>query len=76
MQFQHDEKLEVGKVELLALVSLLMGLAQAFFNYVMSSYFAVASGSGNVSIFYLLAYGVIFIAFLNMHRIVKKDRQI
>lgn len=72
MQFKHDEKLEVGKVELLALVSLLMGLAQAFFNYVMSSYFAVASGSGNVSIFYLLAYGVILIAFLNMHRIVKK----
>ncbi len=38
----------------------------------MSSFFKLASGTENVGVFYLIAYGVILIIFLNLHKIVRK----
>ena len=72
MKFQHDEKLEVGKIKILSLISLLMGFSQGLFVYVMSSYFKESSGTENVGVFYFISFFVVLIVLLNLHKIVKK----
>ncbi|HRY82883.1 MAG TPA: MFS transporter [Candidatus Moranbacteria bacterium] len=68
----HHEKLNLKKIRIISAVSLLVGLSEAFFLYIMSSFFKLASGTENVGVFYLIAYGVILIIFLNLHKIVRK----
>lgn len=69
---KHSEKLNKKKIKLISFISFLMGFSQAFFLYVMSSYFKQASGMENVGVFYLAAYAITLIAFLNLHKIIKK----
>ena len=68
----HDEKLDSGKIRLVSLVSFFMGFSQAFFIYIMSSYFKAASGIENVGGFYLAAYAVTLICILNLHKVIKR----
>lgn len=68
----HEEKLDKKKVRLISFVSFLMGFSQATFAYVMSSYFKQASGTENVGAFYFLAYAIVLIALLNLHKIIRK----
>ncbi len=53
----HSENFNKNKVRLVSLVSSLFGFLDAFLIYVLSTYFAEASGSENVGVFYLIAYG-------------------
>ncbi|MDR3559568.1 MAG: MFS transporter [Candidatus Pacebacteria bacterium] len=69
---RHNEKLAPGKIRMLDLISFLAGLGQAFFLYIMSSYFQLAAGTGNVGFFYLVAYSAMLIIFLNLAKIVRR----
>lgn len=69
---KHKEKLDMRKIRLVSLISFLLGASQALFIYVMSSYFKLASGTDNVSIFYLVSYAAILILLLNFHKIAKR----
>jgi len=69
---KHSEKLDKRKIKLISFISFLMGFSYAFFLYVMSSYFKIASGMENVGVFYLIAYAITLICFLNLHKIVRK----
>lgn len=68
---KHDEKLDKGRIELTAFVSFLMGFSQAVLVYVMSSYFALATGTENVGIFYAVSYIVFLVILLNLHKVVR-----
>lgn len=58
--FPHDEQFDRFRTRRMQGVSFVFGFADAFLVYILSSYFESASGSYNVSVFYLIAYGVIF----------------
>ena len=68
---KHNEKLDAGKVKLLCFLSLLLGLSQGVFVYVMSTYFKQAVGTENIGGFYLVSYVVILAAILNLHKVIK-----
>ncbi|MFH0969198.1 MAG: MFS transporter [Patescibacteria group bacterium] len=67
----HDENLEKGKVRLVGFISFLMGFSQAMLVYVMAYYFKIASGTEDVGLFYLVAYSVLLIILLNLHKIIR-----
>lgn len=67
----HDEEYSAGKVNVISIISFLMGFAQATIIYTMSSYFKMATGSENVGFFYFLAYSIVLIALFNFHKVVK-----
>ncbi|MFA6047812.1 MAG: MFS transporter [Parcubacteria group bacterium] len=69
---QHDEAYNKGKMRLISFVAFLMGFAQAVLLYVMSTYFKRASGIENIGLFYLVAYAITLIIYLNLHKIIKK----
>lgn len=70
--FKHDEKFNPGKIRLISLISFFMGFLQAFFIYVMSTYFKQAAGTENVGVFYLVGYAVTLVCFLYLHKIIRK----
>ncbi len=55
----HKENLNKKKVRFVSAVSFVFGFLDAFFIYILSTFFAEVSGSDNVSVFYLLAYVVV-----------------
>ncbi|MFA5777125.1 MAG: MFS transporter [Parcubacteria group bacterium] len=67
----HDEKLEKKKVNLISFISFLMGFSGAMLIYVMAYYFKIASGSEDVGIFYFVSHIIVFIALLNLHKIIR-----
>lgn len=72
MNLKHNEKLEIGKVNVLSMISLAVGLTESFFLYIMSTYLKESFGSGNVGVFYLISYAVVLVLLLNLHKIIKK----
>jgi MFS family permease len=68
----HDEKLEKNKVSLISFISFLMGFSGAMLVYVMAYYFKIAAGTEDVGIFYFVAYVIVLIFLLNLHKIVRK----
>lgn len=68
----HNEFLDKRKIKVINIVSLLLGFSQASIIYVMSSYFAKASGSENVGLFYAVSYLILLICLLNMHKLVRR----
>lgn len=67
----HDEKLEERKIRLVSFISFLMGFSQAMLIYVMAYYFKIAAGTEDVGLFYLVSYGILLIALLNLHKIIR-----
>jgi len=67
----HKENFDQKRVKFISFISFLMGFAQAFVLYVMSTYFKLASGSENLGPFYFLAYAVILVFLFNLHKIIK-----
>lgn len=72
MKLRHDEKLEMGKVNVLSGVAFLAGLSESFFLYIMSTYLTESFGRENIGIFYVTGYVVILFILLNLHKIIKK----
>lgn len=69
--FGHNEKLEKKKVKLISFISFLMGFSQAMLIYVMAYYFKIAAGTEDVGLFYFIAYGVLLVSLLNLHKIIR-----
>lgn len=72
MKLKHDEKLEMGKVNVLSGVAFLAGLSESFFLYIMSTYLMESFGRENIGIFYVMSYVAILLILLNLHKIIKK----
>lgn len=70
-KIRHSENYSAQKVNVIGVISFLIGFTQATIIYIMSSYFKLATGSENVGLFYFLAYAVVMIALLNLHKIVR-----
>lgn len=68
----HNERLDTKKIRLVSSISFLLGFSEALFVYIMSSYLKLSSGIENVGVFYMIAYSVTLIIFLNLHKIVKR----
>lgn len=68
----HVERINPEKIKLMNFLSFLHGFAQAVIAYLLSSYFMQASGTTNVSVFYLVSYSVLFFSLLNLHKIVRR----
>ncbi len=69
---KHLEHLNQKKIWIVNFVSFLLGFSDAVLIYVISSYFKLAFGTENVSIFYFLSYGILFLSLLNLHRLAGK----
>ena len=72
---KHDEKLDPGKIKFIDLVSFIAGFGQALFLYITSNYFKMAAGTENVGFFYFIAFSVMLVIFLNLHKIVRRIGQ-
>lgn len=68
---KHDEKLDKKKIKFLGFISFFMGFSQAFFIYIMSSYFQLATGTENIGLFYFAAYSLSLIVTLHFHKLVR-----
>ena len=68
----HKENLNKAKIRLVSLVSFIFGFLDAFFIYVLSSYFSSISGSDNVGGFYLAAYGAVLLCLFSLQPLIRK----
>jgi len=68
----HVEQADEKKLKLINFISFLFGFAGALLSYVLSDYFRLALKSDNVSVFYFIAYVVVLIGLLNLHKLVNK----
>lgn len=68
----HRENFKRNKVRLVSLVSFLLGFLDAFFIYVLSTYFSIISASDNVGIFYLIAYGIVFLCLFYLQPLIRR----
>ncbi len=64
----HSEQLNSRKIRLVGLASFVLGFLDAFFIYVLSTYFSTVSGSENVGIFYLISYGGVLFSLVFLKR--------
>lgn len=67
----HKENLNRKKIHLVSLVSFVFGFLDAFFIYVLSSYFSAISGTDNVGIFYFFAYGIVLISLFYLQPLIR-----
>lgn len=67
----HSENLKKNKIRLISFVSFLFGFLDAFFIYVLSTYFSVISGSVNVGIFYFLGYSVLLAVLFYLQSLIR-----
>ena len=68
----HQEKLDAGKIGLVDYLSLFLGFSQALLIYITSSYFKEASGTDDIGIYYILAYGTVLLVLFNLHKLIKR----
>ncbi len=69
-QFGHVEKKDLKKLFFIDVVSFLMGFAAALFAYIVSSYLKEVMGTDNVGVVYFVAYVIVLILLLNLHKII------
>ena len=69
---KHKEHLDRSKVKMIAFISFLLGFSQSVLLYVMSTYFKQAAGMENVGSFYFIAYAILFVALLNLHKAARR----
>lgn len=68
----HKERLDERKVRFISLLSFIFGFTDAFFVYVLSSYFSEVIGSDNVGGFYLGTFLVVFGMLWGLHGIIRR----
>ena len=68
----HKENLNKTKVRLVSLVSFIFGFLDAFFIYVLSSYFSSVSGSDSVGGFYLVAYAIVLLCLFFLQPLIRR----
>ncbi len=67
----HHEQLKKNKIRLLSSLAFAIGFLDAFFIYVLSTYFSVISGSDNVGVFYFLGYSVVLLALFYLQPLIR-----
>lgn len=67
----HNEHFDRNKVYLVSLVAFLLGFLDAFSIYILSSYFSAVSGSDNVGVFYLIAYGGVLLSLFYLQPLIR-----
>jgi len=70
-QFKHKEKVDHRKLYIINIISFLMGFSAALLVYVISSYLKEILGTDNIGFIYLIAYSMVLVMLLNMHKIVR-----
>jgi MFS family permease len=68
---KHKEHLNRKKTRIIGLISFFLGFSQAVLIYVMSTYFKEASGTENVGGFYFIAYAILLVILLNLHKLTR-----
>lgn len=68
----HEEKLKKNKVRLVSLVSFVLGFLDAFFIYILSTYFSVIAESDSVGIFYFAAYSGVFVCLFFLQPLIRR----
>lgn len=68
--YGHQEQIDRKRVHLINITSFLMGFNASLLAYVMSSYLKEVLGTDNVGVIYLLAYLVILLILLHLHKII------
>ncbi len=71
MKQKHKERFNKNLLKYLYFCTFLLGIASAFILYLESDYFKVALKSENITIFYIIAYGLALILMLNWHHLVR-----
>lgn len=71
----HTETLRKNKVRLVSLVSFLLGFLDAFFIYILSTYFSVISESDSVGIFYFVSYSVVLFCLFFLQPLIRRIGQ-
>jgi len=69
---KHIEHVDEKKLRFLNLISFLFGFTCALLSYVLSDYFKQSTGSNNVSVFYFVAYTLVLIGLLNLHKLINR----
>jgi MFS family permease len=72
MILSQMEKTDKRKIKLINFISFLNGFSQAVVVYVLSTFFEKSSGVVNVGIFYTMAYLLVLLIFLNLHKTVSR----
>lgn len=68
---KHKEHLNRKKTKVIGFISFFLGFSQAVLIYVMSTYFKEASGTENVGGFYFVAYFILLLILLNLHKLTR-----
>jgi MFS family permease len=71
MEKYHDEELNKKKAKVINVISFLTGFSQAMLIYVMAYFYKSFSGTEDVSLFYFVAYMILLVALLNLHKIIR-----
>lgn len=68
----HEENLKKNKVRLVGLVSFVLGFLDAFFIYILSTYFSVIAESDSVGVFYFVAYSGVFLCLFFLQPLIRR----
>lgn len=68
----HKENFNKNKVRLVGLVSFLLGFLDAFFIYILSTYFSVISESESVGIFYFVSYSIVLLCLFYLQPLIRR----
>lgn len=70
-QFIHKEKVDYKKIHIIDIVSFLMGFSGSLLAYVVSTYLKEILGTDNIGFVYIIAYSIVLILLLNLHKLVR-----
>lgn len=69
---RHREEANLKGAHVINSLSFLFGLADSFFVYVLSSFFAKVLGSDNVGVFYLVTFAIVFVLLWHLRRMIRR----
>lgn len=68
----HSESFNKKKVRLVSVISFLVGFLDAFFIYILSTYFSFVSESENVGVFYFVAFSGVLISLFFLQPLIRQ----
>lgn len=71
-KIMHKENFNKNKVRLVSFVSFLLGFLDAFFIYILSTYFSVISESESVGIFYFVSYSIVLLCLFYLQPLIRR----
>lgn len=67
----HNESFNKGKVRLVSLISFFVGFLDAFFIYILSTYFSFIAQSESVGIFYVIAFSGVLVSLFYLQSVIR-----